>query len=68
MAPVCLLLPYKYHVCNGCRLLNLNLDMTFTKVQKEVNQHAQIATLHTVNLHKGKENLWTSLTKILQQC
>ena len=50
MAPVCLLLPYKYHVCNMCTLLllnlNLDLNMTFTKVKKlEVNQRAQTATL-----------------------
>ena len=28
MTTVFLLLPYKYHVCNVCTLLNLNLNMT----------------------------------------
>jgi len=44
LAPVCLLLPCKYHVCT---LLYLNLNITFTKVYKEVNQRVQTATLHS---------------------
>jgi len=47
MAPVCLSLPYKYHVCT---LLKLNMNFSVINYQdlKEVNQCAQTATLQMI--------------------